>query len=332
MKPTIICLTPIKNEAWILDRFLQSASLWADYIIVADQMSTDGSREIARKYPKVVLIENNSNTFNEPERQKLLIDEARKIEGQKLLIALDADEILTPNFTRSICWGKMLQAKPGTVFNFQWANIRSDFKLFWHYCYFPGGYMDDGYDHSHVNKIHTTRIPVPVDSKIVNIEDVKVMHFQYTSWERMQSKHRWYQCYERVTYPDKSPLSIFRMYHHMYGLEKEELEIIPEFWINDYKKQGIDLTFQSKTEIYWWDEKVLDYFDQYGVDYFRKIYIWNPNWKYIAKKLGRDYKKYKDPRTIFDRFYQFFLLKTQKNKDRYWVRKSTSLFKKILKY
>ncbi|MDR1737564.1 MAG: hypothetical protein LBR66_01915 [Candidatus Symbiothrix sp.] len=28
MKPAIICLTPVKNEAWILDRFLTAASLW----------------------------------------------------------------------------------------------------------------------------------------------------------------------------------------------------------------------------------------------------------------------------------------------------------------
>ena len=61
----IICLTPVRNEAWILDKFLQCTSLWADYIILADQMSTDGSREIALKYPKVILVDNNSATFNE---------------------------------------------------------------------------------------------------------------------------------------------------------------------------------------------------------------------------------------------------------------------------
>jgi len=30
MTPTIICLTPVRNKAWILDRFLQATSLWAD--------------------------------------------------------------------------------------------------------------------------------------------------------------------------------------------------------------------------------------------------------------------------------------------------------------
>ena len=35
----IICLTPVKNEGWILERFLKCTSLWADYIIIADQSS-----------------------------------------------------------------------------------------------------------------------------------------------------------------------------------------------------------------------------------------------------------------------------------------------------
>ena len=79
-RPLVICVIPIKNEAWILNRCLAAASLWADYIIVSDQMSTDGSREIALKYLKVQLIDNLSSKFNEVGRQQLLLDAARKID------------------------------------------------------------------------------------------------------------------------------------------------------------------------------------------------------------------------------------------------------------
>ena len=41
-KPLLIDLTPVFNEAWVLPAFLKATSLWADYIIIADQMSTDG--------------------------------------------------------------------------------------------------------------------------------------------------------------------------------------------------------------------------------------------------------------------------------------------------
>ena len=147
-KVSIVCLTPVKNEAWILDRFLQCASLWADHIIIADQQSNDGSREIASKYSKVILVNNPSPTFNEPERQKLLINEARKIPGSRLLITLDADEILTANFKDSPEWQTILQAPIGTVINFQWVNLCPDMKN----CWIPNrdfawGFIDDNSEH-----------------------------------------------------------------------------------------------------------------------------------------------------------------------------------------
>ena len=55
MRPTIFCLMPVKNEEWIIERSLSSASIWADKIIVSDQGSTDRTVEIARRFPKVTL-------------------------------------------------------------------------------------------------------------------------------------------------------------------------------------------------------------------------------------------------------------------------------------
>ena len=77
-RPRIIVLVPVRNEAWILRTFLDCASLWADHIIVADQSSTDGSAEIAAGFPKVTVIENPSLVYSEVERQRLLIEAARR--------------------------------------------------------------------------------------------------------------------------------------------------------------------------------------------------------------------------------------------------------------
>jgi glycosyltransferase involved in cell wall biosynthesis len=63
--PKIVVLTPIKNEEWILERFLSVTSQFADLIIIADQNSTDSSRNICQKYPKVKLIENKSDQYDE---------------------------------------------------------------------------------------------------------------------------------------------------------------------------------------------------------------------------------------------------------------------------
>ncbi|MFO5494935.1 MAG: glycosyltransferase family 2 protein, partial [Cuspidothrix sp.] len=118
--PKIVVITPVKNEAWILDRFLSVTSQFADHIIIADQNSTDGSQAICKKYPKVILIENKSQQFNEAERQLLLIQTARDlVQEHKIILALDADEILAANATKTASWQKMLQAEPGTILFFE---------------------------------------------------------------------------------------------------------------------------------------------------------------------------------------------------------------------
>jgi glycosyltransferase involved in cell wall biosynthesis len=100
--PKIVVITPVKNEAWILDRFLAVTSQFADCIIIADQNSTDGSLTIYKNYPKVILIQNESEQFNEAERQILLIQKARELVPEhKILLALDADEILAASATKT---------------------------------------------------------------------------------------------------------------------------------------------------------------------------------------------------------------------------------------
>jgi hypothetical protein len=300
-KIKIICLTPIKNEAWILDRFLLSASIWADYIIIADQNSSDASREIAKRYPKVILINNSSLNFNEPERQKMLIEEARKISGPKILITLDADEIFTPNCGWSEDWQKMLESPPGTVFKFFWENLCAGMKEKWTTGPFAWGFMDDNKTMHSGNKIHSPRIPLPENYHSLILKDLKVMHLQYTNQERMQSKHRWYQCYEKIQFPQKNPVEIFRKYHHMYGIPKKDLRPIPTSWVNDYKKKGIHLDVREKEKIFYWDKKIQEYFSEYDTGLFRKLNIWNVH-----------YLNFKNPQNILDKIALFYLSTTQK--------------------
>jgi len=312
-KPTIICLTPIKNEAWILHRFLKCASLWADHIIIADQTSTDESREIALSYPKVSLIDNTSSQYNEAERQKLLIEKARKITGQRLLIALDADEALTANFNSSPEWDTILDALPGTVINFQWVNLRPDLQTYWSSGHnLPLGFMDDGTEHLG-SSIHSSRLPIPENAANIILRDIKVLHYQYTDWQRMQSKHYWYQCWERLNHPNRRSIEIYRQYHHMYEIDKHDLNQILTNWFSSYEEQGIDMTSISRSGSFWWDEQILDLFEKYGTKLFKQEAIWDVKWEQIAEKLGRDVRtsQYTDPRNHLDKLIHKWLKRTQ---------------------
>jgi hypothetical protein len=86
---TVICLTPVKCEARILDRFLRCTSLWADVILIADQGSDDGSREIAAHHPKVQLLPYGGADLDEHARTQQLLAAARRVPGPRVLVALD---------------------------------------------------------------------------------------------------------------------------------------------------------------------------------------------------------------------------------------------------
>lgn len=311
-KPKIICLTPVKNEGWILDNFLKCASLWADHIIIADQNSTDSTRDIAKKYSKVKLVKNPYvGEYNEQEVRRITIEEARKFKGPKILFALDADEVLSPSFN-SEEWTKIVNLDPGTVIKSRFINIKPDMKHFW-----DGpmdiilGFSDDGSEYV-ADKIHTNRMICPENAPVFQLDFIKVMHLQYIDWDRMESKHRWYQCWERLNKPEQSSIRIYRNYHHMDAIKKDELKKIPEDWLEYYQKLGIDLKSFKKEKEYYWDNIVLGYIKEYGAKYFSREYIWDQDWVEKAGKKGfKNLHEFRDPRTVVQKAIHFYLKKTQ---------------------
>lgn len=323
----VICLTPVKNEAWILEQFLKCASLWADYIIIADQNSGDTSRRIASHFEKVIILNNHFGTYDEQQRQQLLLNAARRLPPPRLLIALDADEFLTPNFDISGEWQSVLKAPKGTIIKIPCAQIKPDMKHYWRTPDGVLGYMDDGYAHSG-NVIHSPRVPVPANAPEIDLKEIFVMHYQYVNWERMRSKHRWYQCWERINNPERSAIDIFRQYHHMFGIKNKELQEVPGWWFDRYSKYGIDMRTIKKEQFYWWDKEILREIGEYGAEHFSKESIWDAKWENIAYQYGyENTSKFRDPRCFFEKMVHTFLLKTQPHSQTSGVR----LIDRILK-
>jgi len=331
-KKSVICLTPIRNESWILEKFLGSASMWADHIIISDQNSDDNSRDIAGRYEKVRLIKNSYTKYNEFLIRQILFEEARKIKGDNVLIALDADEFFTPDLFFSDEWEKVLTSNPGTVIKSKRVNFFPDFRYYW---FSPmdisWGFIDDNTEYS-AGKIHTNRMIEPKGANTLLLEKIKIMHFQYTDWNRMVSKHRWYQCYERINNPDKSSIEIFRPYHHMYAIKKSEVKKIPDEWLNYYKQSGIELAIANRQKYYYWEKLVLEFFDKYGTEFFKKEDIWDINWEIAANDFGyENINKYSDPRKLFLKIVHFWLKKTQYNHTNIFVRAIDKILKIFFK-
>lgn len=282
MKPMIFCLTPVKNEEWIIDKFLKASSIWADKIILSDQGSTDRTIEIAKKYDKVIILHNNELLdFNEQKMRAPLFAEARKYPGKKILISLDADELFTPNFN-SLEWQTIINAEVGTRFLGTWYNISPDFsKVYINPAIeeHEFAFVDDGTEYN-VGLIHVPRQPTNESAPRIKLNDIHILHFQFTNWERMLRKHIWYQMYEHINYPKKSIVQIYRTYH--YG---DRYNIMPNCksitfdkeWINAYYKLGIDITSVNYLPTYIWDNKIKEYIDTYSLKYFKLIDIGDKN-------------------------------------------------------
>src|SRR5947209_8846985 len=144
----VVVVTPVRNEAWILERFLTVTSRFADHIIIADQRSTDDSRAICSRYPKVRVIDNPTDEFNERDRQLLLRRHARAlVPSPRVILALDADEILAANAVDTPSWRMMLAARPGTIVCFERVDLyETPDQCMRHDRLTPRGSLDDAVD------------------------------------------------------------------------------------------------------------------------------------------------------------------------------------------
>lgn len=348
-KPSIICLTPVKNEEWIIERFLKCTSLWADHIILADQNSSDRTVEIASTFEKVRIVKNDTK-YDEKHRQQLLIEEARKITNNALLITLDADEFFTANFHASPEWNTLLSMPKGSVAAFNWLDVHPDFKHISHTPSFYGqwAFMDDGSDHFGGRKIHSHRIPIPENATHYHLNDIAVLHYNYVDPKRNLSKRRWYMCLELLNY-NVDVHTLYRKYFLNHGLGRKGTRQIPlePYHLDYYFDKNIDMTSislqcahverlnptnQISTHqllpYYWWDLEVLELMENHGTKAFACLDIWNFDWQVFATNMGKkgDFSK---PNRLRDRIIVKLIREVSQKEKQGLIYKIKKMFLKL---
>ena len=317
-RPVFVVLTPVRNEAWVLKAFLKATSLWADYIIIADQMSTDGSREIAKEFPKVILIDNDRKEMHQAATRRLLFEEAKKIEGDKILFALDADEFLAGDFVNSKDWKKILNSEPDDSFCWRWMNLKRNdvtkYSTFQHYYWavhesenlWEGEFPD--------NFIHEWRLPWSPkadDSHKFLLNGLYSIHLARVNQLRQQNKERFYQVSTIGQGRKTSSIALYRQYH---AEEKLEFFDVPADAYRFYENNGLDIWkyVDREDEGRYYTDEICRYFERDGLKRYAMLDIWNQEW------MGRN--GLKDPRNLFHKVLHCYLRKTMPYATRKWAR------------
>lgn len=323
-RPQLIVLTPVLNEAWVLKAFLTATSLWADRIIIADQMSTDGSRELYKQYPKVTVVDNPREKMHQAATRRLLFEEAKKIEGDKILFALDADEFLSGNFTETEGWKTILNSEPGDVFEFRWMNLSADASKYstWQ-PYYWAAHLDEELLKGTFpdNFIHEWRLPWP---KKVNhehvIEDISFIHFARVNVARQRNKERFYQISQVTPLEKFSGVKLYRQYHPrlietLYDMQKDAYTY--------YEAKGVDVPglIDLTDDGAHYTQSVLKNIQEKGIAFYRKLDVWDE--EFLRKN------KITDPWRWIDRMIHAYLRRTTMCSNKFIIRAIDKVLKKI---
>lgn len=323
--PLLIVMTPVRNEAWVLHAFLKTTSLWADYIIIADQMSTDGSRDIYRQYEKVIVIDNTNPDFNEAERQSMLVTKAREVAAGHdcILFGLDADEIMPANWRDTADGKHILNSVAGDVFWFKWAQLAPDKMHYGDSVFYPWVFHDDGVEPhgNYVRNMHSMRIPYPIEEKqMYYVKDFRVLHCGLLDTERIEAKNRFYQFVDWEM-NNRSPIRLGRSYAQHF---KQNIKHDTQF-ILDNVSIAFPFDFWAQIEIganhTWFDDYVYERLYQYPITQMRKLDIWDDDFLH--------YYNIKDQRTIWDKFVHAYLHVTDKYKTTFIIHVIDKILKSI---
>ena len=299
----IIALLPVKNEAWVLDHTLACLSAFCDVVLVNDQQSEDQSKEIGRRFPKVVWIESTDSKVCEAARWQLW-DIARQYDGNNLIWCTDADELLSPGRIRAFLERGQPRLTPGTVIDSLYCHVwnspsryRSGLGL-----YAPHhkaiAIVDDrrqDYDRSRALPLHEERVPIAAGAARVPVDDPPLLHLQWLLPNRSQMRQAWYRCREWMQ-QERTAAAINDMYSRTLPEWHVPTEPMPSAWLEGVTLPGADVDAQPT----WQQAEILGWFNSRGVEFFEPLEIWHVDRlrQEFTRRAGRrphPDRSYRDP-------------------------------------
>jgi hypothetical protein len=264
---------PVKNEIDVLPITLNTISQYCDQIIIADQMSTDGSRELYKKFPKVTVIDNPREGHSNQVRWDLL-KKAREYGDSNLILCLDADEYIPVDIFKNFL--NETEFNIGDSFRFPWIQLWKSEEYFnntgvWYKNYQRAAWIDDGktnYDSQIIINDHTSRVPQDFLKNCKRLT-IPLIHLQWIFWEKTQYKQALYRCTELVKKP-KDFIHINSSYSHSLDSSPSKLSPTPKEWIIDY---GPGVQIPKKDS--WHKLEIYKLFDIHGIEFFEPLEIWH---------------------------------------------------------
>ena len=311
----------MRNEEWILHQNLQVLSNVCVVIIVGDQNSTDRTAEICVSFPKVRRIESSvftPHTPDAPNRRQWLLDAARDYDGNNVILAVDADEILTATVLQNQDWLSCLDSlDPGDALELQWIWLWGTPHQYiaresiWADRWTQFVFRDDRQTNYSVGNIHEPRVPQELWSRARRFESVKVMHDARMAPHRQKSRQYYIIIEELFKGNDRTEIN------QRYPITREDqpmvLEPLPDSWVERWLEIGIDLQNFNDPPLNWFDVEILALFNRHGTRRFADLNIWDIDWEYkrqLALSEGiRDVQSdpIKDPRTWEQVLYHRYL-------------------------
>lgn len=275
-------MVPVRNEAWVLAHALASLSGFCDAIVVSDQGSTDGSQDICRRFPKVVLIEAPAGDMEKlPMRARWrMLDAARNFDGNNFLWCTDADELVSPRLARAFLDGSRAQLLPARAVSMRYIHLwkslsryRDDWSQYgptWKVMGFMDDRRVDFARDPNRRPLHEPRTPVDDDPQALRAPDVPVLHLQFAMWRRNQMKQAWYRALEWID-GRRTAGDINGQYAITFEPLFARTTPLPRAWL-----EGVTMPDASvRDEPTWHDAEMLRLFDEKGIEFFEPLEIWH---------------------------------------------------------